>query len=306
MPRFLLFFGLLLTLGACTPQVSKSGVLKTDAFRLEPQTLKADPSSLKSLLRIAQPGPTHNGGQLQFGPDAYLYLSTGDGEYRPSWLGALPYAQETDKLLGKLLRFGVGATGALSVPKDNPFVTDKRVSAVWALGLRNPWRFSFDRETGDLYVADVGETQFEEVNVAPFSSSGLNYGWPRAEGPECRQKSCAAFSMPALSYTHDVGCSVTGGYVYRGEALPQLAGHYLYGDFCSGTIWSATQQNGTWQTRTLLETPLMVSSFAQDGAGEVYVLDYAAGTVYRLAAGSSLAVRFIRHYKTLTHLYLSI
>ncbi len=261
----------------------KTGGTTLSRVTLTPKTLEADPSSLTTLLKIPQPGPTHNGGQLQFGPDGRLYLSTGDGEYRPSWLGALPYAQEPDKLLGKLLRFDVSETGKLSAPQNNPFTGTKNAkSAVWALGLRNPWRFSFDPNTGDLYVADVGETVFEEVNVTPPDEGGLNYGWPRAEGPKCRQESCAAFAMPVLSYTHDEGCSVTGGYVYRGQALPELTGHYLYGDFCDGTLWAAAEKNGVWQTQTLLETPLTISSFAQDGAGEVYVLDYAAGTVYQL------------------------
>ena len=263
----------------------RTGGTTLSRVTLNLKTLEADPESLQTLLKISQPGPTHNGGQLQFGPDAHLYLSTGDGEYRPSWLGALPYAQETDKLLGKLLRFRVSQTGVLSIPKDNPFTSAENASAVWALGLRNPWRFSFDWATGALYVTDVGETQFEEVSAGSLAASkGANYGWPHAEGPECRQKSCAAFVMPALSYTHAEGCAVTGGYVYRGDALPELSGHYLYGDFCTGTLWAAAEQKGAWQTRVLLQTPLVISSFAQDNAGEMYVLGYGAGTVYKLVA----------------------
>lgn len=253
--------------------------------RLDPRTLEADPSSYRVLLVITQPGPTHNGGQLQFGPDGRLYLSTGDGEYRPSWLGALPFAQELGTPLGKLLRFTVDNAGNLSAPHDNPFVEVLEAKkTIWALGLRNPWRFSFDRDTGDLFVADVGETGFEEINAQPFAATkGANYGWPRAEGPNCRQTAgCAALTAPAVHYTHGAGCSVTGGYVYRGKKLPSLVGAYLYGDFCSGTVWAAERRGDGWRSRVLADTPYTLSSFAQDGAGEVYLLDYAGGTVYRL------------------------
>lgn len=239
-------------------------------------------ADVQDLLTVAQPGPTHNGGQLQFGPDGYLYLSTGDGAYRPSWLGALPFAQEPGSPLGKLLRFRVDADGDVSAPADNPFPEGDR--AVWALGLRNPWRFSFDPDTGDLYLADVGETLLEEVNVQPFGASrGLNYGWPHAEGTNCRRREgCAAFAKPALTYPHSEGCSVTGGYVYRGPALPALRGRYLYGDFCTGVLWAAGRDGPAWVSDVLLDTPLVVSGFAQDAAGEVVVLDYASGTVYGL------------------------
>ena len=247
-------------------------------------------AAVQDLFTALQPGPAHNGGQLQFGPDGYLYLSTGDGEYRPSWFGALPSAQETDTPLGKLLRFAVSAEGDLSVPADNPFPGGER--AVWALGLRNPWRFSFDRDTGDLYLADVGETALEEVNVQPFGASrGANYGWPHAEGSSCRQtEECAAFVTPALSYPHHEGCSVTGGYVYRGRTIPALTGRYLYGDFCTGVLWAARRDGATWTKDVLLDTPLVISSFAQDAAGEMVVLDYASGTVYGLTGNDCPAM----------------
>lgn len=255
--------------------------------RLDVRTLAADPDSYKVLLHIPDPGPTHNGGQLQFGPDGFLYLSTGDGLYRPSWLGAPPYAQEMDGMLGKLFRFRVDETG-LSVPADNPFVhVEGAEAAVWAYGLRNPWRFSFDREGGALYVADVGETAFEEINVHSLRASrGANYGWPLADGPQCRVPvGCAGFVPPAFSYTHAEGCSVTGGYVYRGVALPELTGRYLYGDFCSGTIWAAVQRGGVWRTRVLADTSLTLSGFAQDPQGEMVALDYTGGVVYGLIGG---------------------
>ncbi len=264
--------------------VDKAGDTVLSRVVLDAETLEAAPDTLQVLLKVPQPGPTHNGGQLQFGPDGFLYLSTGDGLYRPSLLGALDNSQEKGNLLGKLLRLGVDEAGALSVPADNPFVGEEGARGeVWAYGLRNPWRFSFDSSTGELFVSDVGETAFEEVNVQPLRvSRGANYGWPRAEGPKCRQKDCNAFVPPALSYTHDNGCSVTGGYVYRGVALPELVGSYLYSDFCSGILWAAERETETWRTRVLLDTPAIVSGFAQDNRGEVFVLDYGAGTVYGL------------------------
>jgi glucose/arabinose dehydrogenase len=267
--------------------VNRAGDTVLSRVALDRETLRADPASYRVLLTIPQPGPTHNGGQLQFGPDGFLYLSTGDGIYRPSWLGAPPYAQERDTLLGKLLRFEVDGQGALSVPADNPFVSvEGAKAAIWAYGLRNPWWFSFDYATNELFLSDVGETRFEEVNVQPLAASkGANYGWPRAEGPVCRDaEGCAALTAPALAYPHDAGCSVTGGYVYRGTALPELRGRHLYGDFCSGVIRVAGRQGGRWQAVVLADTPLVLSSFAQDDGGELVALDYAAGVVYQLVA----------------------
>ncbi len=262
--------------------MDKNGDTVLSRVVLGPEMLEGESSSVRPLFTVAQPGPAHNGGQLQFGPDGHLYLSTGDGEYRPSWLGALPFAQETDTPLGKLLRFQVDANGDVSVPADNPFPDGER--AMWALGLRNPWRFSFDPATGDLYLADVGETLLEEVNVQPFAASrGANYGWPHAEGSSCRQtEGCAAFVSPAFTYPHGEGCSVTGGYVYRGRAVPALRGRYLYADFCTGVIWAARRDGSAWTSDVWLDTTLVISSFAQNAAGEVVVLDYASGTVYGL------------------------
>lgn len=266
--------------------VDKAGDTVLSRAELNPVTLEVNADVPEVLLKISQPGPTHNGGQLQFGPDGFLYLSTGDGIYRPSLLGAPDNSQKKGTLLGKLLRLGVDETGALFVPADNPFVGEVGARGeVWAYGLRNPWRFSFDPSSRELFVADVGESAFEEVNVQPLAASrGTNYGWPRAEGPECRRGDCAAFVAPALSYTHAEGCSVTGGYVYRGAALPKLTGSYLYSDFCGGTIWAAERESETWRTRVLLGTPATVGSFAQDDRGEVFVIDYGAGTVYALVA----------------------
>jgi glucose/arabinose dehydrogenase len=264
-------------------------------FRLLPDLTPLLDSG-RVLLRIPQPGPTHNGGQLQFGPDGYLYLSTGDGEYRPSWLGANGYAQDKTLLLGKLLRLDVSTLDVsltaegYRIPPDNPFVglplaAGDAKAEVWALGLRNPWRFSFDAQTGEMFVTDVGETRFEEVNVQRAKEGGQNYGWPHAEGSECRTEgSCRAFVAPALVYTHGEGCSVTGGYVYRGEALPQLQGRYLYADFCTGQVWAARETERGWEATPLFGTGAMISTFGEGENGELFLADYAAGAIYKIVS----------------------
>lgn len=256
-------------------------------LRVSLRTLAFEPGSYEVLRTFEQPGPTHNGGQLQFGPDDRLYLSLGDGLYRPSWLGALPSAQERNTTLGKLLRFTVTDRGNLSIPHDNPFVAQSGAEeAVWSLGLRNPWRFSFDLETGDLFLADVGETAFEEVSVRTLAGAkGANFGWPLMEGARCRGAQCRGLVTPDITYPTRNGCAITGGYVYRGTSLPDLVGTYIFGDYCSGVIWSAVQRDGVWHAQKLLDSPLLLSSFAQDEAGEVYALDYARGNLYRLAPG---------------------
>lgn len=254
--------------------------------RLRPRMLTLEDGTYRVLRTFKQPGPTHNGGQLQFGPDAHLYLSLGDGLYRPSWLGALPYAQDEDRPLGKLLRFAVSETGVVSIPADNPFAARAGVEpAIWLKGLRNPWRFSFDVATGELFLSDVGETAFEEVTVQTLAQAkGANFGWPDMEGTRCRRGQCRDFVTPQITYPTREGCAVTGGYVYRGSALSELSGTYVFGDYCSGVILGAVRRGGTWRTAKLLDSSLLLSSFAQDTWGEVYVLDYGAGRVYRLAS----------------------
>jgi hypothetical protein len=248
----------------------------------------ADPASALSVLTIVQPYSNHNGGQLQFGPDGYLYIGMGDGGDAGD---PDNYAQNPDSLLGKMLRIAVDGDVPYSVPPDNPFVSDERVrDEIWALGLRNPWRFSFDRSTGDLFIGDVGQYNWEEIDYQPASSTGgENYGWRLMEGNNCFNPSTncndGSLTLPVLEYGHDLGCSVTGGYRYRGKGNPLLSGLYIYGDFCSGRIWGAKPGgNGNWSAEELLDTNLNISTFGEDQNGELYVAHRAAtgGTVYRI------------------------
>ena len=230
-----------------------------------------------------------------FGPDGYLYIGTGDGG-----AGGDPAGNGQNKgvLLGKLLRIDVdnaGNNAPYGIPADNPFVGVAGVRPeVWAYGLRNPWRFSFDRQTGDLWIADVGQNAFEEVNVQPAGSNGgEDYGWNIMEADSCYNdaaptsplKACDEQGLvkPVLEYSHDVGQSITGGYVYRGASVSVLGGRYIYGDFVSGTIWSAAPQgDGAYESSTLLDSGFNVVAFGEDEAGELYVADY-SGTLYRFA-----------------------
>ncbi len=255
----------------------------------------ADPASEAILLTIEQPFGNHNGGQLQFGPDGLLYAATGDGG---SANDPGCEAQDGDSLLGKLLRLDVdtdmGSAPFHAIPADNPFVGDDGVrDEIWATGLRNPWRFSFDRQTGDLVVADVGQASREEVDFQPAASAGgENYGWKMMEGSLCRGSTgCGgpvpgcddpAYTAPVLEYDHGGGrCSITGGYVYRGSAIPELVGHYLYGDFCAGTLWAASRAGGSWQATELAPSAPGLTTFGEDAAGEVYLA--AGSTLFRLA-----------------------
>jgi glucose/arabinose dehydrogenase len=246
----------------------------------------ADPGSGVPLLFIDQPFGNHNGGQLQFGPEGYLYIGTGDGGS-----GGDPgdRAQNLGTLLGKLLRIDVSGP-TYSVPPSNPFVSNGSARAeIWAYGLRNPWRFSFDRATGDLWLADVGQGSWEEIDFQPRTSiGGENYGWRRMEGTHCFNPSsnCTDGTMilPVVEYGHANGaCSVTGGFVYRGTRSPGLQGAYIFGDFCSGVISGATRQpGGPTTTSPLVNTGFDISTFGEDENGEVYVASYSGGTLYRL------------------------
>jgi glucose/arabinose dehydrogenase len=251
-------------------------------FRLSPNPVLADPATREELLTIIQPFSNHNGGQLAFGFDSLLYIGTGDGGSGGDPLGN---GQSLATLLGKVLRIDV-LSGVLpyAIPANNPFGSE-----IWAYGLRNPWRFSFDRLTGDLYLADVGQDLVEEVNFQPAGSgAGANYGWNIMEGTHCFATpacSSAGLTLPVAEYLHGSGdCAVIGGYVYRGSAFPALKGLYLYGDLCSGRIWGLRNSGAVWQNALLADTTLQISTFGEDETGELYVADYATGDIYRIGA----------------------
>lgn len=244
----------------------------------------ADPSSGVVMFKQEDPAPNHNGGMLAFGPDGYLYVGLGDGGGAGDTYGN---AQNRNTLLGKLLRLDVDKGDPYAIPTDNPWPEggDARPE-IWAYGLRNPWRFSFDRDTGDLYVGDVGQNQYEEIDMQPAGAKGgTNYGWNTREAMHCfRSNSCASDGLvdPVAEYSHDEGCSVTGGYVYRGTAMPGMVGTYLYGDYCSGTIWGLRRDaGGQWQASKLLSSGTNLSSFGEDQDGELYVVDL-SGKLYRI------------------------
>jgi glucose/arabinose dehydrogenase len=247
---------------------------------------RADPSSEVVLLTAEQPFPNHNGGQILFGPDGMLYVGLGGGDGDPGGRG-----QSLTDLLGDILRVDVREGASYTVPPDNPFVgrTDARPE-IWSFGLRNPWRFTFDTATGDLYIADVGQSAWEEVDVvtaAQGAGRGANFGWSVMEGRHCyTEPGCdpSQFTLPVLEYSHDQGCSITGGSVYRGAAIPALQGHYFYADYCQGWVRSFRLQDGqavepqAWPT---LAPGGAVPGFGQDAAGELYVMN-AEGRVFRI------------------------
>lgn len=244
---------------------------------------QADPQSEQILLRIDQPYANHNGGGLAFGPDGRLYIGTGDGGSGGDPQG---YAQNPDSLLGKMLRIDVDHGTPYAIPGDNPFSQGGGASEIWALGLRNPWRFSFDQANGDLTIADVGQDKWEEVNILPASAPpGANFGWNLREGSHIfASETTETLLDPVAEYDHSQGCSITGGHVVRGSSLPEWNGIYLFGDFCSGTIWGLLQSpEGSWQMKSLFETDFQISSFGQDPSGGVYLLDY-NGTLHQLEA----------------------
>ncbi len=245
----------------------------------------ADSSSEKVLLKIKQPYANHNGGGLAFGPDGYLYIGMGDGG---SHGDPQNRAQNRNELLGKLLRIDVDGGDPYSSPKDNMFASGGGRAEIWAMGLRNPWRFSFDRKTGDLYIADVGQGDWEEINFkSAASKADLNYGWRCYEGShKFNTAGCQAASTyinPIIEYNHDDGrCSVTGGYVYRGTAFPALDGKYFYGDYCTGDLYYTEQVSGMWDTTPVAQTGHRITTFGEDSAGELYMASYKSGTIFQI------------------------
>jgi len=249
---------------------------------------QADPNSRIPLLTIPKLYTNHNGGTLAFGLDGYLYWSTGDGGS-----GGDPdnNAQNLNSLLGKILRLDVSAASSYSIPASNPFYNNPNPSVrkeIWAYGLRNPWRFSFDRLTGDIYIGDVGQSKQEEIDFQPANShGGENYGWRLMEGSLCYNPSTGCNQsgkvFPVAEYDHSLGCSITGGHVYRGTKYPLMNGYYLYGDFCSGMVYTLHNEhpNG-WRSVLVADTSYMVSSFGEDEQGELYMADYSTGKIYRV------------------------
>lgn len=256
-------------------------------YRMTANPDVADANSEIALLNITQPFANHKGGQLRFGPDGYLYIGMGDGGS-----GGDPFGngQNLGTLLGKLLRIDVESdSGHVRIPGDNPFLN--RAGArpeIWAFGMRNPWRFSFDSANNALWIADVGQDRYEEIDLQPASShGGENYGWNLMEGLHCYTAGCnpQGLVLPIAEYPHGPECSVTGGFVYRGRVSPGLRGLYLYGDYCSGKIWGLERQGTAWTNHLLLASGFSITTFGQDDAGELYVANTGSGAIYHINGG---------------------
>jgi uncharacterized protein (TIGR03437 family) len=246
----------------------------------------ADSANEQVILRQTQPFSNHNGGQIKFGPDGYLYIGFGDGGSAGDPQGN---GQGRRTWLGKLLRIDVESDlNAYRVPADNPFVNDSSwLPEIWAYGLRNPWRFSFDRETRDLWIGDVGQNRFEEVHFTPAASSGgENYGWKLMEGLSCFVPNCdrTGLTLPVHDYGRNDGGSVTGGFVYRGARWPLLRGVYFFADYTNGRIWSLRRSGSQFVNQFLLNSGYAISTFGEDEAGEIYLADHGGGGIYRIDA----------------------
>lgn len=241
---------------------------------------RGDPASAHTILSIAQPQSNHNGGHLAFAPDGTLWIGTGDGGG-----GGDPQnqSQNPNTLLGAMLRIDVDGGDPYTIPAGNPYAGGGGRPEVWAIGLRNPWRWAFDPPSGNVYIADVGQNRWEEVNVAPIANAGVNYGWRTMEGPDCFNPASGCtqtgLHIPVLSYGRDDGCSITGGVVYRGTALSGMQGRYLYGDYCQGWLRSFRYEPGQGSTAPQASDPRehlrdlgRILSFGEDAGGEVYIL----------------------------------
>jgi glucose/arabinose dehydrogenase len=270
------------------------GALVVGEYRRSSTSPNRASTTERQIIRIPHPGhANHNGGQIAFGPDGYLYIGTGDGGG-----GGDPdeNAQDGRSLLGKILRIAPNVTStspAYRIPSTNPWASTTTVTRreIWARGLRNPWRFSFDRRTGDLWIADVGQNRYEEVNRSLRSSGGgraANFGWDQYEARTCHEGPCSSAGkvFPVTYYSHGAnGCSVTGGYVYRGTRYPVLAGRYLFADYCSGRIWTVTAGGSSRQSPVLLrDSSFAISAFGESEAGELFIADYRGGRILRISA----------------------
>lgn len=274
-----------------------TGALTIARFTVSSDPDSADQGSQTILLTIPEPEANHNGGTVLFGPnDGYLYIGVGDGGGGGDQHGTIGNGQDSTTLLGSILRIDVNGGAPYGIPPTNPFVGRSGSDEIWAYGLRNPWRMSFDRATGDLYIADVGQDAWEEIDFQPASSSGgENYGWRLMEGSHCYNPSTncdpGGLVYPVTDYSHANGCSITGGYVYRGCHIPDLRGTYFYGDYCSGRIWSFRYSGGV-MTDSMERTAELapgdgmsidnISSFGEDIEGELYILDLADGEIYKI------------------------
>jgi glucose/arabinose dehydrogenase len=253
----------------------KNGDTSISRFQVSDDPNVADPASEVKILGVDQPFANHNGGVLVFGPDGYLYAGLGDGGSQGDPFGN---AQNTSVVLGKILRLDVDSAEPYAVPADNPFGNE-----IWHYGLRNPWRISFDRLTDDLYIGDVGASEWEEIDFLEAGSpGGTNFGWNYREGAhDYKGNAPAGLIDPVAEYSHsEGGCSVTGGYVYRG-AMPEWNGIYLYGDYCTGFIWGLIRSNGSRQNQMLFDTDVNITSFGEDEKGEVYLVGD-RGEIFRL------------------------
>jgi glucose/arabinose dehydrogenase len=249
----------------------------------------ADPASEKPLMHIAQPFANHNGGAVVFGPDRMLYIATGDGGSGGDPQGN---GQRLDTHLGKILRIDVnpeaGSTIPYRIPNDNPFFNQAEAEPeIWLYGLRNPWRIRFDRDTGDLWIGDVGQNAWEEIDVVRAGQRGLNFGWNTMEATHCYEPptGCdrSGLVLPVAEYGHDQGCSVTGGTVYRGSALPGLVGQYVFSDYCSGRMWIVPASGDEFREQVLaLESGRSISAIAAGPDDELYVTDLRDGVVLRV------------------------
>lgn len=254
-------------------------------YSLPADRTPADPKSGEVILRIDQPYANHNGGGMAFGPDGYLYLGVGDGGGNGDPKGN---GQKLDTFLGKLLRIHPQSPAGYRIPDDNPFQDEPAAfPEIWALGLRNPWRIAFDSRSGDLYIGDVGEFRYEEINRLPAGLGGVNFGWNTWEGLHAFEGDLPSseFMDPVAEYGHSLGCAVTGGAVVYDPRLPSWSGVYLYGDSCSGNVWGLRQSVGeAARPRLLFQSGLHITSFGSNHDGRVYMLDYddTQGGLFRL------------------------